>query len=85
MKYFDEFILNRISRGEQVTPELIEVNKELKDKDRFKELYKKRPVLCRLGLHRRVQSVWGGGFPDTCRICWYHELQDYQSRKELGI
>lgn len=73
-KYFDGFIAEQLSRGVGVTSELLEVNAELKIRDMAKERYENRPLMCRLGLHSRVQAWYGGGYPLTCLICWRHKL-----------
>jgi hypothetical protein len=72
--YFDGFIEQQRNRNEPVSPELLEVNRELKNRYEAKRRYAARDWLCRLGLHDRLQSFWGGGFPGTCVKCWRHLL-----------
>ena len=69
-KYFDGFIEQQRNRGIPVTPELLEVNRELKDKDEAKRRYANRDIWCKLGLHRRRQSWTGSSYWGTCTKCW---------------
>jgi hypothetical protein len=73
-KYFDGFIARRQSGGLAITSELLQVNRELKDKDEAIVRYKNRNFWCRIGLHSRIQAWYGGGYPLTCIKCWRHLL-----------
>lgn len=73
-KYFDGFIAEQEAKGEKLTPEIYEVNARLNWKDLAKEAYANRDFWCRIGLHNRLQTWYGGGVPKTCVKCRRHLL-----------
>ena len=72
-KYFDGFIAERQSRGIPVTPELLQVNRRLKEKDEAKRHWENRGFWCKIGLHNNLVGL-GGSYPRTCVNCWRHLL-----------
>ncbi len=68
-----EFAAYQQARGREVTPELLQVGREIEEKKWYAAMYKQRPLRCKLGLHRRIQGL-GGGYPLTCTICYRHKV-----------
>lgn len=65
-----DFANHQEELGIPITPELREVGNKIEERKEAQRRYDNRPLRCRLGLHKRQLSAWGGWYLGTCVICW---------------